>query len=199
MRTFVILLGLVAFSLGLGSRYYPLVGYVAVAGHDHYSTEEIAWLAGVAGGEPLLWINRWSVAPLAADPWIARVSVVRHWPDTVSLTVWERVPRFTDGERVWSEDGLLLPDVPDEVRVELPLVTGWGEERTGEVLDLLHALDAAGPVVISYSPDGFDITLADARIFTPGVELLKTHWAAIAGRQGNRLAVYPWGVSEQYE
>jgi cell division septal protein FtsQ len=199
MRVFVIILGLIAFGIGLSSRFHPQIEYVAVAGNSHYSQAEIAWLAGVEAGDPLLWVNRWSVAGLAADPWIEWVSVVRHWPDTVSLTVREREPRFTDGVEVWSADGVKLPQVPDSVRSTLPLVTGWGEDRTAEVLQLFHSLDELTPLVISYTPDGFDITLADARIFTPGVELVEAQWAAIKGRLGNRLAVYPWGVSENYE
>jgi cell division protein FtsQ len=199
MRVFVIILGLLAFGIGLGSRFHPLVSQVAVAGNSHYSRAEIAWLAGVAEGDPLLWITRWSVSGLAGDPWVERVSVVRHWPDTVSISVTERTPLFTDGVDVWSGDGVLLPGVAEETRAGLPLVEGWGEDRTAEVLQLFHTLDAFTPLVISYTPDGFDITLADARIFTPGVELVEAQWAAIKGRLGNRLAVYPWGVSEYYE
>lgn len=199
MRVFVIVLGLLAFGIGLGSRFYPAIDHVAVAGNSHYSVADIAWLAGIERGDPLLWVNRWSVASLVNDPWIERVSVVRHWPDTVSITVWEREPRFHDGVDAWSDDGVLLPDTPEEVLAGLPLVTGWGGDRTPEALQLLDVLDAFTPVVISYTPDGFDITLADARLFTPGVELVEAQWAAISGRLGNRLAVYPWGVSEDYE
>lgn len=199
MRVLVIVLGLVAFSIGLGSRFYPAIDQIAVAGNSHYSIADIAWLAAIEQGNPLLWVNRWSVAGLVNDPWIERVSVVRHWPDTVSITVWEREPRFSDGTNAWSGDGVLLPFVAEEVLGELPLVTGWGGDRTTEVLQLLDVLDAFTPVVISYTPDGFDITLADAKLFTPGVELVEAQWAAISGRLGNRLAVYSWGVSEDYE
>lgn len=199
MRVVVIILGLLAFAVGLGTRMWPTVAHVAVNGNNHYSREQVMWLANVHEGDPFLWVTRGSLAGLEDDPWIARASVVRHWPDTVAISVWERSPYMTDGERVWSADGVELPGVPAAAAAGLPLVTGWGEPRLEELARLLDLLSAQSPEVISYTPDGFDITIGEASIFTPSVAALEAQWAAVTLSPGTRLSVYPWGVSESNE
>ncbi len=199
MRVLVIVLGLLATGLGVGSRFWPLVDQVHVIGNARYSREQILWLANLDAGSPLLWVSRGSLSGLERDPWIARSSVVRHWPDTVSITVWEREPFMTDGEQVWSHDGVLLPDVDPAVREGLPLVAGWGEPRTAELVRLLDLLSDRAPEVISYTPDGFDIIIGEARIFTPSVAALEAQWAAVRDVSGGQVSVYPWGVSESNE
>jgi cell division septal protein FtsQ len=196
VRWFTLLLVLVTAALLVGSRFYPRIAEVAVAGNVHYGPEEIAALARVENGGPLLWVNRWSVGGLVNDPWIARARVIRHWPDTVSITVWEREPVLTDGESTWAADGILLPGVDEETSSGLAHLEGWGEERLDEALRLLELLSPFGPRVISYSPEGFDIELTDSSLFTPDVDSLERHWAAWTNQRGSRVAVYPWGVSE---
>jgi cell division septal protein FtsQ len=199
MRWLLLVLTLMAAALLVGSRFYPTIGEIAVVGNRHYQRSDILALARVHVGGPLLWVNRWSLARLTADPWIARVSVVRHWPDTLSITVWERTPVLTDGDSSWSADGRLLTGVSAETRASLVRLEGWGEPRLAESLRLLELLSPFGPRVISYSPEGFDIELTDTSLFTPGVATLERHWAAWTNQRGSRVAVYPWGVSENHD
>jgi hypothetical protein len=196
MRWLLLVLTLFAAGLLVGTRFYPTIAEVAVIGNEHYDRSEILELAGVRPGAPLLWVNRWGLAGLANDPWIARVRVIRRWPDAVSITVWERSPMLSDGESTRSADGTLLPGVDEETRAGLVRLEGWGEPRLGEALRLLELLSPFGPRVISYSPEGFDIELTDTSLFTPGVATLERHWAAWTNQRGSRVAVYPWGVSE---
>ncbi|MEX2543285.1 MAG: FtsQ-type POTRA domain-containing protein [Trueperaceae bacterium] len=196
MRALLVVLVMVAAVLLVGSRFYPVIAEVAVVGNGHYSKEEVMDLAAVRPGGPLLWVNRWSLADLTGDPWIARARVIRHWPDTVSITVWERVPVMSDGQATWSADGTMLPGVDEETRANLVRLAGWGEPRIDEALRLQELLSPFGPRVISYSPEGFDIELTDTSLFTPGVATLERHWAAWTNQRGDRVAVYPWGVSE---
>ena len=196
MRPFLVLLALLAVALLVGSRFYPRIEMVAVSGNEHYEREQIMELAGVRPGGPLLWVNRWSLSGLANDPWIRRVRVIRHWPDTVSINVWERTPVITDGESSWAADGTLLPSVSEGTRASLVRLEGWGEPRLEEALELLELLSQFEPRVISYSPEGFDIELRDKSLYTPSVSVLERHWAAWTNQRGSRVAVYPWGVSE---
>ena len=197
MRPFLVVLALLAVALLVGSRFYPQIEVVVVSGNEHYGREQVMELAGVQPGGALLWVNRWSLAGLANDPWIRRSRVIRHWPDTVSIQVWERDPVLTDGETSWSSDGTPLPGVSEETEAQLVRLEGWGEPRLDEALTLLELLSQFGPRVISYSPEGFDIELRDKSLFTPNKDVLERHWAAWTNQRGSRVAVYPWGVSER--
>ncbi|HEX7003248.1 MAG TPA: FtsQ-type POTRA domain-containing protein [Trueperaceae bacterium] len=197
MRPLLVVLALLAVALLIGSRFYPTIETVAVSGNSHYDREEVRELAGVEPGGALLWVNRWSLAELANDPWIRRARVIRHWPDTVSINVWERTPVITDGTSSWAADGTLLPGVSEETKAGLVRLEGWGEPRLEEALKLLELLSQFGPRVISYSPEGFDIELREKSLYTPGVAVLERHWAAWTNQRGSRVAVYPWGVSER--
>lgn len=199
LRVTVIILGLLAVATLIGSRMWPTVTHVQVHGNSHYSDAQVMWLANVAPEDPLLWITRWSLAGLEADPWIARASVVRHWPDTVSITVAERVPVLREGELAYAADGTALPGLSAGQLALLPEAVGWGASRITESVRILDLLGSDAVEVISYTPDGFDITVEGATIFTPSVAALETQWAAVKGRLGSRLAVYPWGVSETNE
>lgn len=200
MRTF--LLVLVALLLGIlaVTRFWPAVERVEVVGTEHHEPASVLRLARIAPGDPLLWITRWRVAALERDPWILRARVIRHWPDTVSVRVWERVPLARGGAGadavVWAEDGTVLTDVTEEERATLPLLRGWGDDRTEEALSLLRLLMEREPEVVQYSPEGFEIELSDTVLFTPDIAALRRHWAAVESHRGGRLAVYPWGVSK---
>lgn len=196
MRAAVIAIGLL-FAVALGvSRFVPTVERIEVAGAHHHDQADLLRLARLAPGDPWLWVTRWRLRDLERDPWILRARVIRHWPDTVSLTVWERTPALTDGVVAWADDGVRLEGATANELAGVPLVAGWGEPRIEGALELVRLFAEDQPEVIRYSPTGFDIELADGAIFTPDVESLRRQWAAIQHRNGGRLAVYPWGVSK---
>lgn len=196
-----LVVGLAGLALGLVavSSQVPRIERVVVAGPVHHDEATILALAGIDPGDPLLWVNRWSLRRLTADPWVRRASVVRLWPDTVSIRVEERTPALTDGETSWALDGTVLPDVAADQHASLVRVEGWGEPRSEEAIRLAGLLADFGLEVISYTPEGFDIQLSEFSLFTPGVEELKAQWAAVTSQPGRRMAVYPWGVSIEHE
>ncbi|MEX2502603.1 MAG: FtsQ-type POTRA domain-containing protein, partial [Trueperaceae bacterium] len=185
------------------SRFVPTVERIEVVGAQHHDRASLLRVARVAPGDPLLWITRWRVAGLNMDPWVRRARVIRHWPDTVVLTVWEREPAArASGEAdavAWAWDGTVLPNVPEPVMASLPIVRGWGRDRTDEAMDLLEVLRDRGPLVIEYAPEGFEIALPDGTVFTPDLAALQRQWAAVESHRGGRIAVYPWGVSKAHE
>lgn len=203
MRALLLITGLlVVAALGV-TRFWPTVERIEVTGARHHATGDVLRLARVAPGDPLLWITTWRVSGLSDDPWIARARVTRHWPDTVSIAVWERTPLARSGEGpealVWARDGTVLPSATEGERADLPVVTGWGGDRTADALELVDLVRSRGPKVIQYSPEGFEIALSDAVLFTPDVSSLRRQWAAVERHRGGRLAVYPWGVSKAHE
>ena len=196
MRPWLLVLLAVTAVILLVTRFYPSVEHVAVSGNAHYGPQHVMALAGIQPGSSLLWINRWNLGRLTEDPWIEGVRVIRHWPDTVSIAVWEREPVLTDGENSWAADGTLLPGVDEGVKSGLVQLRGWGEPRVDDALRLVELLSPFEPRVISYSPEGFDIELANSQLYTPSVAMLERHWAAWINQRGSRVAVYPWGVSD---
>jgi cell division protein FtsQ len=85
----VVMLGLswaVLHSPLLAARHVTVVG----AGS---STGAVMAAAGLDGQPPLIDVNPGQVAAhVEALPWVAHASVARQWPDTVTVTVVERVP-----------------------------------------------------------------------------------------------------------
>ena len=190
-----LLIALVA--LLVTTRFYPQVTRTEVLGASHYNKGDILALARLERGDPLLWVTKWRSAPLTQDPWIRRARIIRHWPDTLSVAVWERQPFARFGETVYALDGTVLPDVSAEQKETLVTLRGWGPERIAEALALLRLVAPYEPEVLSYSPSGFDVRFAESSLYTPSVDLLRAHWSGFVGQSSKQVAVYPWGVSVQ--
>jgi len=199
MRALLIALLVVAAAALVTSRFVPSVQRVEVSGNRHLSRAEVLRLAAVAPGDPFLWVTSFRLRHLVHDPWVRKVRVLRHWPDIISIMVWERQPALTDGTITWAADGTVLPGVSADVRATLPRLKGWGSTRLDEAMTLLRLLHPYGPKVISYSPEGFEIQLTGTSLFTPSAEALEKQWAAFESHRGGRVAVYPWGVSKAHE
>ena len=80
------------------------------------------------------------------------------------------------------EDVVELPGVAQDVIDSLPVAVGWGEPRISEVLELLDLLSGLEPEVISYTPDGFDITFDGVSVYTPSVAALRASFGAVVRR-----------------
>lgn len=189
-------LALLIIALLVGSRLYPEIKRVEVLGNERLSEEEILKLARLAEGDPLLWVNAWTVRGLSTSPWIRQARVTRHLLErTIAVTIWERTPVATDGAMAWAKDGTIMFGVPPEEAQRLVQIRGWGEPRIEEALDLLLLLADHEPKVVSYTPEGFEIQFAGGVLVTPQAQDLKNHWSAFVSHRGRRVAVYPWGVS----
>ena len=195
MRTLQLLLLFVLVALVAISRFWPTVERLEVLGHEHLSRTDVLRLANLAPGDPFLWVTRFRTRALLDDPWVLQARVTRHWPDTVAVAVWERTPVLFDGALGYAADGTPLPGVDPEVAAALPRLEGWGTPRLDEALALLGMLGPREPRVITYGPEGFEVVLADAVLFTPSVDALRAQWSAFESQRGSRVSVYPWGVS----
>jgi len=195
MRTLQLVLLFVLVALVAVSRFWPSVDRLEVLGHEHLSRTEVLRLANLAPGDPFLWVTRFRTRALLDDPWVLQARVTRHWPDTVAVAVWERVPVLFDGTLGYAADGTSLPGVEHDAAASLPRLEGWGTPRLDEALELLGMLGPREPRVITYGPEGFEVVLADAVLFTPSVDALRAQWSAFESQRGSRVSVYPWGVS----
>ncbi|MFN2322494.1 MAG: cell division protein FtsQ/DivIB [Trueperaceae bacterium] len=195
MRTLQLVLLFVLVALVAVSRFWPSVDRLEVLGHEHLSRTEVLRLANLAPGDPFLWVTRFRTRALLDDPWVLQARVTRHWPDTVAVAVWERVPVLFDGTLGYAADGTSLPGVEPDAAASLPRLEGWGTPRLDEALELLGMLGPREPRVITYGPEGFEVVLADAVLFTPSVDALRAQWSAFESQRGSRVSVYPWGVS----
>ncbi|MAZ53762.1 MAG: hypothetical protein CMO31_07070 [Trueperaceae bacterium] len=196
MRWLAYIVILLVITVLLGSRLYPEARSLEVSGNKFLTDTEVLKLAGLKQGQPLLWVNPWTLRKLAKSPWISRAHILRDWPERkIYIEVWERQPLATDGTNVWAKDGTILANTHAQVLPDLVQVTGWGESRIDESLDLIRLLAEYEPKVLSYTPEGFEIQLARTVVLTPSVQDLKNQWSGFLGHTGNRISVYAWGVS----
>lgn len=213
------------------SRSYPTIQYVDVRGAEHYDAEALARAANLYQGRPLLWVRQGDVKKIAQAPWTAKVRLVRHFPSSVSLMVWEKEPaaiyypppsQKQQAPQAYTLAGEALPDIRPEEARGLTEISGWGAERIDEALTLLRLLHSERPFVINYTPQGFEVQLANATLYTPDVSHLQTHWQAFhealaqttttptakpttlpasnavlgkALEKRQRIVVYSWGIS----
>lgn len=64
-----------------------------VRGAQHTGTQAVLQAAGLLDDPPLIDVDpKSTAAEVERLPWVAHAVVVRHWPDSVTITVTERVP-----------------------------------------------------------------------------------------------------------
>ena len=210
------------FLLGLGtifiiSCYYPKVTQVEVYygykdTEPYYSKTYIKTQTDIYEGKSFFSISRRKLRKFASDPWIEKLRVIRHWPDKVTVIVWERKPAIVyhqeqNANILYALDGTMLPNVKELQEEKLISISGWGKSSLKESLKLIKLLAEFRPKVLNYSPSGFDITLNHSQLFTPNLEVLKRHWGAFSSEQHRyqeaqginvkplAITIYEWGIS----
>jgi cell division protein FtsQ len=86
---------LVAVCVALLALHTPLLAlrHATVQGAQHTGSQAVLQAAGLLTDPPLIDVDPKSVAThVEALPWVAHAVVVRHWPDSVTIIVTERVP-----------------------------------------------------------------------------------------------------------
>ncbi|MET0626967.1 MAG: FtsQ-type POTRA domain-containing protein [Acidimicrobiia bacterium] len=69
------------------------VDHLVVSGNARATADEVLAAAGVAPGDPMVWIDPGAAArKIETLPWVLHAEVKREWPDTVKVVVAERVP-----------------------------------------------------------------------------------------------------------
>ena len=190
-RLSILLAGCLVAVLGSGTLFSLRTGlfsarHVTVRGSEHTPVATVEEVAGLLGRPPLLDVNPGlSSRRLARLPWVDKAVVTRHWPDSVTVTITERVPVAVvalSKAKVALVDatGRVLADVPSApagtVAMRVPVHPG----RPGTVLasKALSALEVArglpGPLrarvstVISDRAGGVTLDLGGGLLVTLG-------------------------------
>ncbi len=153
------------------------VSTVRVDGVATLPAEQVREAAGIAGGTPLLQVDVDAAeARVAALPQVASVEVTRGWPQSVVITVVERVPVAVVGEpgrrTLVDAEGVLFDSVsgnpPDGVVALVVDDPGPGDPATMAALTAIRALpraladQVAG--VAAPSPDDLSMALVDGTV-----------------------------------
>ncbi|WP_343216512.1 cell division protein FtsQ/DivIB [Deinococcus aestuarii] len=173
---------------------------VTVGGNARLSEARVRDLAGLTPGFSWAYYGAWRARALGENPWVQSAQVTRRFPDTVAISVTERVPfarwRRPDGEVVAvAEDGTVLPGAGDVSR--LPLLGGWGPDRLGDALFVARSLGRYNVQSVAYTPSGVTAKTARGTVWSGDLKTLLNYAGALTQFPGKQIHIYPWGVSVQ--
>ncbi|WP_102127715.1 cell division protein FtsQ/DivIB [Deinococcus planocerae] len=173
---------------------------VTVSGHARLSEARVRDLAGLTPGFSWAYYGAWRARGLEESPWVQSAQVTRRFPDTVAISVTERVPfarwRRPDGEVLAvAEDGTVLPGAGNVAR--LPLLGGWGPDRLEDALFVARSLGRYNVQSVAYTPSGVTAKTAGGTVWSGDLDTLLNYAGALTQFPGKRIHIYPWGVSVQ--
>lgn len=137
---------------------------VAVRGAAAVDVDAVLAGIGVAPGVPMVELDTDAIrAALEEDPYVRGAEVTRSWPNTLVVTVDERIPvawaETTVGWRLLADDGVVLgagAPPANAPRIRLGGVVEEGAVRDGRVLGalrFLHAMRADLAAITEVVPD----------------------------------------------
>jgi cell division protein FtsQ len=161
LRVVLILLAAVTALVGIWFLLHtPLVSArsITVDGNTHETAAQVVQQSGLAGHPPLLEVNAGAVAARVERlPWVRSASVRVEWPESVTITVTEEVPRLVMSEpgAQWatlSTDGRVLAVAPARPPGLLALA---GPQAPGALGSTLGPGDEPGLAVAATLPVSF--------------------------------------------
>ncbi|MFC4425835.1 cell division protein FtsQ/DivIB [Deinococcus navajonensis] len=176
------------------------VKQVAVSGTARLSPAQVRRLAGLEGNFGWLYYGAWRARGLLRSPWVQSAVITRKFPDTVAIQLTERRPlalwtRLNGHTVMVAQDGTVLPRAG--TLTGLPTIQGWGPERLGDALQVLHALGRYNVKSVLYSPSGLKVNLATGSVWSGDVRALLKYAGSISMYPNKNINIYPWGVSVQ--
>jgi len=146
---------------------------VTVSGERHETARQVVDASGLAGAPSMLSVDPGLVAARVdrTFPWVASVSVTKHWPHTVSIAVTERravavVPGPHGSSVLVDVNGRRLgPAAAREVLPRLEYAPSAGAPST---LATLSASAVPGLLVAATLPPAFDSQVAVIQVNTSG-------------------------------
>jgi cell division protein FtsQ len=167
----VVLLGI---AYGVSRSPLLAVDTLSVKGTSHLTTQQVLDAAGVHEGDAMAWIDTGAaVSGIEAMPYVRDASLQREWPDTVRITVHERVPAaWVDspaGKALVDRAGRVLetvetppPAMPQLVGAKLVPPPGGTIDAVGaaRVAGALTGLTAVGTTSVDVTDHGIVLHLA---------------------------------------
>ncbi len=119
------------------------VSYTPISGNNRTPPSTIYAALGFADGQPIFGVDLPAArARLMQLPWVADAEVRRRYPDTISVSLVEKLPfaLWLDGGHIWvvERGGGVITDVGLDEFVKLPKLAGAGAPRHGA--DIIEAV-----------------------------------------------------------
>ncbi len=125
--TFIILL--VLGTVGTAAFLVCRVQAVAVEGISRFTQEQIISISGIQTDDSMFMLNEAAVcSAIQKDPYVKSAKIERQFPDTVKITIVERVPaalvQYVDSFLKMDRDGYILEKTDDAAGESCPVITG---------------------------------------------------------------------------
>ena len=192
--------------------FFP-VDKVLVSGTKNLNPKEVAQMAGVARGNPWLWVSKVRAAALEREPWVQKAKLVKTFPGTVTIQLVERLPlavwKRLGKSDVIAEDGVILPTGTAKLVLE-----GESQKQFAQALLVARTAKEMGAVRVKFDSNGFLVVFQNAEIWAQthdsllkygeSVRMMVMQSQSAMVRQSQtrssktkRVNVYSWGVSVQ--
>ena len=196
--------------------FFP-VDKVLVSGTKNLNPKDVAQMAGVARGNPWLWVSKARAVALERESWVQKAKLIKTFPDTVTIQLVERVPlavwkRFGKSD-VIAEDGVVLPTGTAKLILE-----GEAQKQFAQALLVARTAKEMGAVRVKFDSNGFLVILPNAEIWAQTHDSLLKYGESVRmmvmqsqsamvqqsqsvsqaqSSRTKRVNVYSWGVSVQ--
>jgi cell division protein FtsQ len=195
--------------LGVLSLFYPKIEpqTIRITGLKHLERDVVLGKMGLLTPRAWLWYGTKDVQNLLQEPWIAEAKVVKRFPNRLEITLTERVAfaRFKNpnGESVVARDGITLPNATPSGA----LISGWGQDRRLEALEVIATLSGYQVTAVVYSPSGLRISTEQGSLWCESLDSLYKYARKVTGLKDQmtdtqsrnsrtkQINIYPWGVS----
>ena len=193
-------LGVIVAVLFASSWFFFPVDQVVVSGTKNLVAKEVAQMAGVARGNPWLWVSTARAAGLEAEPWILSANIVKRFPGQITIRLVERQPlatwKHSTKTEVIAEDGTVLPNAVAGLILE-----GESQARFQEALLVARTAKDMGATRVKFDSNGFLVVFKTGQIWAQSHKSLLKYGESVRmmvmQSRGKRVNVYTWGVSVQ--
>ncbi|MFB9992420.1 cell division protein FtsQ/DivIB [Deinococcus oregonensis] len=194
-------LGVTLAAAALVGAWFALpVRTITVSGNRQLSEARVLELAGLKPQFGWLYYGAWRARSLAENPWMLSAEIVKHFPDSVSINMVERVAyarwQRPDGSVVTlAADGTVLPGAA--LNSKLPLLGGWGPDRLTDALYVTQLLSRYTVQSVAYTPSGVTVKTGLGAVWSGDLKSLVKYAGSISMYPNKKINIYPWGVSVQ--